>query len=185
MKSKVTRNEIIFQGTFNLLWHLRAWTFNRNKQGPFVWEFKYLIPRKTGAIFQIVIIILDLISKRERLWAGIIKKSNRTSNDKLAVCWKALHNHRASSSRGWPGWGSGDRGSPAHSADHQFHSHRQIRPSGRFPFLLSFHSGHEFFAAKSAKPAGALSHASESSLSPSFSLWFPSVAKPGTQGQSI
>lgn len=182
MKSKVTRNDIIFQGTFNLLWHLRAWTFNRNKQGPFVWEFKYLIPRKTGAIFQIVIIILDLISKRERLWAGIIKKSNRTSNDKLAVCWKALHNHRASSSRGWPGWGSGDRGSPAPSADHQFHSHRQIRPSGCFPFLLSFHSGHEFFAAKSAKPAGALSHASEPSLSPSFSL---SVAKPGTQGQSI
>lgn len=59
MKSKVTRNEIIFQGTFNLLWHLWARTFNRNKQGPFVWEFKYLIPKKTGTISLIVIIILD------------------------------------------------------------------------------------------------------------------------------
>ena len=94
MKSKVTRNEIIFQGTFNLRWHLRAWTFNRNKQGPFVWEFKYLIPRKTDTIFQIIIIILDLISKTEKLWAGIIKKSNRKSNDKLAMHWKTLHNLR-------------------------------------------------------------------------------------------
>jgi len=95
MKSKVTRNEIIFQGTFNLLWHLRAWTFNSSKQGPFVWEFKYLIPRKTDTIFQIIIIILDLISKRDKLWAGTIKKSNRKSNDKLAMCWKTLPNRRA------------------------------------------------------------------------------------------
>lgn len=51
MKSKVTRNEIIFQGTFNLGWHLRARAFNRNKQSPFVWEFQYLIPKKTDTIF--------------------------------------------------------------------------------------------------------------------------------------
>lgn len=94
MKSKVTRNEIIFQGTFNLPWHLRAWTFNRNKHGPFVWEFKYLIPRKTDTIFQIIVIILDLINMREKLWAGIIKKPNRKSNNKLAMGWKTLHNRR-------------------------------------------------------------------------------------------
>lgn len=92
MKSKVTRNEIIFQGTFNLLWHLRAWTFNRNKHGPFVWEFKYLIPRKTDTIFQIIVIILDLISTREKLWAGVIKKPKRKSNNKLAMGWKTLRN---------------------------------------------------------------------------------------------
>jgi len=46
---------------------------------------------------------------------------------------------------------------------------------------------HELFAAKAkaAKTTGTLSHASEGSLSPSFGLWLPNIAKPGTQRESI